>query len=182
MKKLIPFFLVLFFLPSEAWPLDLTFDGERGSCQEFHLTKKMTVYKDPSLFVGRLGQLIEDPQRGWEDLMSDNPILTTLEGTVLLMKLGSPVEFKNFGLISKFYELVEPRLKLDNGKKTSSHSTQKPSKGPLVVPVRLCSSAYSDSLGFVLVSDFEKALKDDVPPGVLPPSIYPNPIPKLRNP
>lgn len=155
---------------------------ENSQCEEFQLTKQLTVYKDPSLFVGSLGEILNDPHQGWKRLMAESPILTNLEGTVHLMKLGNASEFKNFGVISKLYELADSRFVAHkqyfqfNGKRASQR------KRPLVIPIKICDSAYSDSLGFVLLSDFQEAQRVEIVPGTMPPSTYPNPIPQYKGP
>ena len=95
----------------KAKAVQVVSDYEHASCQEFRLVKELRVYKDPSIFVGNLGQMYNDPHQGWASLMNENPVLTTLEGTIHLMKLGSPMEFKNYGVISRLYELADPRFK-----------------------------------------------------------------------
>lgn len=163
-----------------AFSLDVVTPWDGSACQDYHFSKKVIAYKDPSLFIGSLGLVLDDPQRGWENLMSENPVLTVLEGTVSLIKLGSPFEFKDFGLISRFYELVEPRLKLKVTPKKYLKDKMNESERPLVVAVRVCNSSPIDALGFVLLSDFNMALRQEPGLGGLPPSIYPNPVPNLN--
>lgn len=167
---LLIFFSILVSFSNGAYSVDIVSEFDRYSCQEFQLVKELRVYKDPSLFVGMLGQMYSDPHQGWKSLMDESPVLTALEGAVQLMKLGPPKELKHFGVISKFYEINEPKLK---GPSTAAR--------PKVIPVRICGPVYVDSLGFVLAADFEEALREDIIPGRLPPSVYPNPVPKLKN-
>lgn len=153
---------------------------ENSKCEEFQLSKPVIVFKDPSLFVGSLGEIWNDPHQGWKSLMSESPIVTTLEGNVRLMRLGSPSEFKSFGVISKLYELADSRFGAGSEYYQRPHTTLGKHKRPLIVPIKICDSAYSDSLGFVVLSDFQKAQSVEVAPGAMPPSVYPNPIPELK--
>lgn len=153
---------------------------ENSKCEEFQLSKPVVVFKDPSLFVGSLGEIWNDPHQGWKSLMSESPIVTTLEGSVRLMRLGNASEFKNFGVISKLYELADSRFGAGSEYYQRPNTKLGKSKRPLIIPVKICDSAYSDSLGFVLLSDFQKAQSVEVAPGAMPPSVYPNPIPELK--
>ena len=182
MNRLPIFLLVFFVLPLKTRGVQVLSELDFCACEEFRLTKGLRVYKDPSLFIGSLGQMYNDPQQGWQSLMNETPILTTLQGTVYLMKLGGPSEFKNFGIISKLYELVDPRLRDNSSLQSIKNSKPQKMGRALVVPIKICGPIYGDSLGFVLVSDFERSLKEEIRSGVLPPSIYPNPIPKLKKP
>ena len=153
---------------------------DHTACEEFKLAKELKVYKDPSIFVGSLGQMYSDPHQGWSSLLNESPILTTLEGMVHLMKLSAPVEFKNFGMISRLYEFADPRFKMVNKKVDGKN--ERSDKYPLVVPIKICGTSYSDSLGFVFVSDLNKSIQEDLDPTVMPPSVYPNPVPSLKLP
>lgn len=158
--------------------LQVASEYDHAACEEFQLAKELRVYKDPSIFVGNLGQMYNDPRQGWATLMNETPVLTTLEGTVHLMKLASASEFKNFGVISRLYEFADPRFKARD--KSNAVLKGKSAARPMVVPVKICGTSYSDSIGFVFLSDLDKAMQEERDPKVMPPSVYPNPIPILK--
>ncbi|MFM8313051.1 MAG: hypothetical protein ACKOA8_02090 [Deltaproteobacteria bacterium] len=179
MKKVVIFILVgLFQFPVVA--VHVLSEFEHSLCEEVKLSSELRVYKDPSLFVGALGEMYNDPQQGWKSLMNETPVLTHLSGTVELMRLGVPAEFKNFGVISKLYELADSRFKVIQPQGIKKDPKTKPRTGPLVIPVKVCGSSYGDSLGFVLLADFQRAQKQNIEEGTLPPSVYPNPVPVLK--
>jgi hypothetical protein len=168
--------LVIFGCHSQiGFSVQVLSEFENSKCEEFKLFRDLNVYKDPSLFIGNLGEMYNDPRQGWDGLMKETPILTTLQGTVYLMKLGGASEFRNFGMISKLYELADSRFVAKKSIQKSGIPVR-----PLVIPVKLCGFGYGDSLGYVLFTDFEKALIPDREEGSLPPSVYPNPVPNLR--
>src|SRR4051812_16967215 len=74
------------------------------SCEEFRITSDIRIYKDPSLFLDSLSLILRDPIVGWEKMMRENPLLTTLRGSAHFMRLGPARDFKNFGLVAKLYE------------------------------------------------------------------------------
>lgn len=179
------FFLVILLVPNLFFALaaNVLSEFENSKCEEFRLSKEVVVYKDPSLFVGNLGEMFNDPHQGWKNLMAETPVLTTLQGTTYLMKLGNASEFKNFGVISKLYELADSRFIVRKNPPKNNKGQSFASKRPFVIPVKLCGSTYADSLGFVLLADFELAqLNPETERGVMPPSIYPNPIPSYKKP
>jgi len=182
MKRIIFLCCVLTLSFLKAQGAQVISEFSHSSCEEFRLVRELTIYKDPSLFIGNLGQMYNDPHQGWTELMNETPVLTTLQGTVHLMKLGEPVEFKNFGIISKLYELVEPRLKPNKESKKSKSAHAFGKEITWIIPIKICGSAYGDSLGFVLISDLKWAQHEEREPGTLPPSIYPNPVPDLNKP
>ncbi len=179
------FLMTGFLRPAHAVlsPMEIvTEQGHTPSCEEYRLLRDLRVYKDPSLFLGALSLIERDPRMGWENLMRENPLMTTLRGSAQLILLGSAREFKNFGLIAKLYETVEPRLKLQAIPSTEVLPTpsgpgkkvQKLKKtGARIVPVMICgdSDAYRNSLGFVLESDLKTAQLDPNGTAALPPSI-----------
>lgn len=169
--KLISIVLSLLIL-RVAYAAQIVTDGSHAACEEFRFVKELKLFKDPTLFLSNLSVIYQDPATGWESLMHENPLLTTLRGTVHLMKLGPELEFKNFGAIARIYELAEPKLRM-------SESREKHAK---IVPVKVCGSnePYGDTLGFVLVSDLKSAQIEDQEGASMPPSTLPNPIPKLR--
>jgi len=175
LKILLFLVFILGCLSQKVFSAQVLSEFENSKCEEFKLFRDLKVYKDPSLFIGNLGEMYNDPKQGWDGLMKETPILTTLQGTVYLMKLGGASEFRNFGIISKLYELADSRFVA----KKSGNKSKTPIR-PLVIPVKLCGFGYEDSLGFVLFTDFEKALFPEREEGALPPSIYPNPVPSLR--
>jgi hypothetical protein len=182
MRKNLVLFCLLTMSLLQAHGAQVGSEFANSACEEFQLARELIIYKDPSLFIGSLGQMYNDPHQGWSELMSETPVLTSLQGTVYLMKLGEPTEFKNFGVISKLYELVEPRLKSHSEDKKSKASQALKSERPWVIPVKVCGASYGDSLGFVLVSDLKWAQHEERESGALPPSIYPNPVPNLKRP
>lgn len=163
-------YLFIFLVAISSHAATIVSENPHVSCQEMKFYKELKVYKDPSLFLGNLSEIYSDPSVGWERLMKENPLLTSIKGTVQVMKLGPEREFKNFGAIARIYELADPKFRTD-------HKTL----NPKIVPVKFCGGdAYSDTMGFVLVNDLKNAQIEEVEPGVLPPSTVGNPIPKLR--
>ncbi len=172
--------------PSHALlaPIEIvTEQGHSASCEEYQLYHDLRVYKDPSLFLGNMSMILKNPRLGWENLMRENPLMTTLQGSAQIIRLGPPREFKNFGLIARLYETVEPRLKLQeiesvesvpsrDGRR-SKQELKKKKAGALIVPVMICgdSDAYRNALGFVLESDFKAAQQDKLGVTSLPPSV-----------
>lgn len=154
-------------------------DGSKVVCQEIRLYRELRVYKDPTLFMTTLNALYLDPALGWDSLKREDPILTTLENTAFLMRLGAPREFRGFGAIARIYELVDSRFR--TGRRPASEGDEgKPRAPAMIVPVKICGNAYKDTLGFVLESDLTRAqVESDGDSAPMPPSVYPNPIPKL---
>jgi hypothetical protein len=172
-----------------AGAVQIVTDSSTVVCEEFQLYRELKVYKDPTLFLSNLNLIYTDPASGWESLMYENPLLTTVKGTIRLMRLGPPREFKNFGAIAKIYELAEPRLKpVDKAAERSERDKRdQESRGlaatqTLIVPIKMCGTdSYNDTLGFVLTSDLRQAQTDEHEDlGGLPPSTPSNPIPVLH--
>jgi hypothetical protein len=157
-----------------ATPAQIVTDGDRASCELVQAHKDLRIFKDPSLFLPMLALLYRDPATGWKELQRENPLLTTVRGPVYLMRLGGPTGFKNYGAIARFYEAIEPRLRMQPQEGGFTGPTP-------IVPVLLCgeSDAYRNSMGFVIASDLRNVQQEDQREGGLPPSVYPNPIPKL---
>ena len=154
---------VIFGLAASAPAIQVVSESTHTSCTPFEFQRELRIYKDPSFFVPDLG------------LMYDSPILTTVKGSTHLMILGSSREFKNFGEVSKLYEIVDPQFRSENKEKKSA-------TGAVIIPIKICgqSEPYSDSLGFVLESDLKTAQTEDLGEGgKLPPSTAGRPIPKL---
>lgn len=172
--KIIALVFLLFSLVSHA--AHIVSEIPHVSCQEVKLYKELKIYKDPSLFLGNLSEIYADPSVGWEKLMKENPLLTTIKGTVNLMKLGPERDFKNFGAIARIYEVADPQFR-HVGKEEAKGAVP---KDPKIVPVKICADAYAETMGFVLVSDLKNAQMEEFDPSVLPPSTVGNPIPKLR--
>ena len=157
--------------------------GPTARCEELRIGRELRIYKDPSLFLGALSLIFKDPHLGWDNLMRENPLLTTLRGTAQLLRLGPPREFKNFGFVAKLYENVEPRLRLEE---VPSSELSKKNKGKRyaaaeIVPVMLCgdSDAYRNTMGFLLVSDMKAAQAEaGAGGGSMPPSV--NSIPEWK--
>lgn len=155
-------------------------DGSKVVCQEVRLYRELRVYKDPTLFMTSLNALYLDPGLGWESLKREDPVLTTLEGTAFLMRLGAPREFRGFGSIARIYELVDSRFRPGRATASLESGTKGPRPPAMIVPVKLCGNSYNDTLGFVLESDLVRAqveMEGEHLP--MPPSVFPNPIPKL---
>lgn len=169
---------LLFLVSFTAHAAHIVSENSHLSCEELKIFKELRVYKDPSLFLGNLSEIYSDPSVGWERLMKENPLLTTIKGAVQVMRLGPEREFKNFGAIAKIYELADPQFK-KKGEKSSNPSSNP--MNPKIVPIKICGGdAYGETMGFVLVSDLKKAQVEEFEPGVLPPSTVGNPVPKLR--
>lgn len=152
------------------------------ACEEFRLNRDIRIYKDPSLFLESLSLVLRDPIVGWEKMMRENPLLTTLRGTAQIVRLGPARDFKNFGLVARLYESVEPRLKLqevpapEQQKKDGRRghtSARKQFSAARIVPVMLCgdTDAYRNTLGFILQSDLNAAQLDATGNVALPPSV-----------
>jgi hypothetical protein len=182
------FFLMIAFLTAPAFALEVINEGN-GNCEEFLLHQGLPVYKDPTLFLSTLKDEYGD-RLNKTAISSESPLLTTVKGRVQLMRLGPAQPFKNFGFITRLYELADPRLKvrrdqasepvLAKGKKVAPKAND---RSPLIVPVLFCGSGdpYSDTLGFVLLSDLQEAQKTRTEAkGTLPPSSFPNPIPEWK--
>lgn len=159
-------------LPSRGFGYQIVTEGSNVACEEMRLSKELKIFKDPTLFLSTLSLIYQDPVAGWDMLMRENPLLTTVKGVVQLMRLGPTREFRNFGAVAKLYEAAEPRLKVASGA-LGKHAP--------IVPIMLCGDkdAYINSLGFVLEADLKSALSSSENGAGLPPSIYPNPVPKL---
>lgn len=167
--------LFLAFIAGQTYGAQIVSENPHVSCQELKLYKDLKVYKDPSLFLGNLSEIYTDPSVGWDRLLKENPLLTTIKGTVQVMKLGQEREFKNFGAIARIYEIADPKFKTAEGV-----GGKKVQQSPKIIPVKICGDAYGDTMGFVLVADLKNAQIEELDPGVLPPSTVGNPIPKLR--
>ncbi len=165
--------ILLIWTYAGTYAVQIEADASRARCRQFHLHQELPIYKDPSLFVGKLSQIYQDPQTGWEELMNENPLLTKMHGDVMLMIIGEPRKFENFGPIAKLYEVADPQFR---------HRKTGQSKSPEIVSVKACggsSDAYNDTIGFVSFEDLKQAQKKENVSNQLPPSVYPNPVPKL---
>ncbi len=150
------------------------------SCEEFALKRELPIYKDPSLFLPFVDLLEKDPKAGWEALSKESPLLTTVKGSQHFMRLGPARDFSNFGDIAKIYEVNDRRFI-----PRWVHFKNEPAKlkNSRIVPVKICGmgAAYTDTLGFILESDLETALKAEAAENAaMPPSTVGNPIPKLK--
>ena len=156
---------------TEIFSIQVVTDSPNVVCRELKLHREVRVYKDPTLFLSNLNLIYTDPAAGWDALMEESPVLTTLKGEVQLMQLGPPRDFRGFDAIAKLYELAEPRLEVRDAKGPSR-----------IIPVKICghNQPYTDALGFVLEADVKLAQKEELEGRGLPPSTYPNPIPKLQ--
>lgn len=182
-RSLIVLVVAAFGVTSPVVAVQIVTESPNVVCEELQLAKELRVYKDPTLFLANLGMIYADPAHGWQTLMEESPLLTTVKGKVQIMRLGKPREFRNFGGISRLYQTMDPRLK----------APQRPAagqKGPqlidptMIIAVKICGGAYEaykDSLGFVVASDLREAQQEDYEDGQMPPSTVGNPIPKLRS-
>jgi hypothetical protein len=176
----------LFLSTQFGFAAQIVTEAQHTHCEELQLFKDLKIYKDPTLFLPVLSQIYVDPANGWDLLMNESPLLTTLRGTIHVMRLGSPQEFKSFGGISRLYELADsqfvpkPTPSPEPKKKLSPKDVEELKRGPLIVPIKICSEAYAETLGFVLETDLKTAQVDEREEATLPPSTRTNPIPKLR--
>ncbi len=167
-------------LAAPGFGFQIVTEGDKTACQEVRLFKELKIYKDPTLFLSVMSLIQQDPQAGWEALSRENPLLTTVKGTVQLAQLGPEREFKNFGAIARLYEVADPRFRLR--RETGSDGRAHLKKPIAIIPIMLCgeNDPYKNTMGFVPVEDFKLAQVDELSKGEMPPSVYPNPIPKLR--
>jgi hypothetical protein len=167
-----------------AFSAQVISEKQRSTCEEFLLMRELKIYKDPTLFLPNLSLIYSHPRLGWESLMNESPLLTTLKGTVHFMILGEPQEFRNFGAISKVYELADskfiPRPTATPVPPTRKGAHASLTQGPNIIPIKICGDSYGDTLGFVLESDLKIAQTDERDGTVLPPSTRKNAIPKPR--
>lgn len=141
------------------------------ACETFVARRELRVFKDPTIFLPNVSLILADPKVGWRALMQESPLLNSYKGEVKLARLGKPRDFKNFGVIARLYELVEPRLRL-----TDADGVRNPSVK--IVPVQVCGQG---ALGFVLEQDLQRAAVEEEGEEVgMPPSVYPNPVPAWR--
>lgn len=173
--------IALVFGALSARAVEIITENPNVTCEEYHLSRELKIYKDPTLFRSDLS-----PRDADDPSLADSLVLTTVSGTIQLMRLGPPREFAGFGPIVKLHELA--KLKLHGGRKKSEPRLTKSSPvpdeiSPLIIPIKVCGAPndpYLDTLGFVLVSDLRDAQLEEYEPGTLPPSTYPNPIPSLK--
>jgi hypothetical protein len=166
------FWAVLLLSGSASYGVDVVTENGAADCETFVAHRELRVFKDPTLFLPNISQIMADPKEGWKRLMAERPLLNSFKGPVNLARLGKAREFKNFGMIARLYELVEPRLRM-MGEDGKARPTVK------IVPVQICGQG---TLGFVLEEDLRlAALDEDVEQGsVMPPSVYPNPVPDWK--
>jgi len=142
-------------------------------CEDVQLYKPLTLYKDPQLFLSNLSVMLHvDPSVTVEELYDEGAVITQFEGRVKLMRLGHPRGFNQF-----IHRIVKPR------RKSLKVTAQKESAVTMIIPVKICGErmdAYSDTVGFVVEEELKAARVDDIDLGNLPPSGYPNPIPKIK--
>lgn len=166
-------------------PIQVVSEGGSTECREKNLLRELRVYKDPNIFLANLGMIYVDPAQGFEALMEESPLLTTIKGKVALWQ-GTQSEFRNFGGISRLYATVDPRLRVPAKQlKRDPRDKRVVNQPTMIIPIRICGGphdAYRDTLGFVLAQDLAEAqLPHDSDDGTMPPSTRSNPIPKLRN-
>lgn len=166
-------------------PVQIVTGGDKTVCEEVQVKRELRIFKDPSLFLPILNQLYLDPVSGWKELMRENPLLTTVQGTVYLMRLGPPTAFRNYGAIARLYESVDARLRMRPQRDAAAPVLEGKSvgfRGPTpIVSVMLCgdNDAYKNTMGFVIASDLSFVQQEEEGKRGMPPSVYPNPIPRL---
>jgi hypothetical protein len=167
------FLFLLLSLGSPIFAMEVVGEnGGQAACTAFVAHRELKVFRDPKFFLPYLRWILADPKIGWEKLTKESPLRSTLLGPVSLKILGEPREFKNFGVVARFYELAEPRLKIAEGEWSQGASEK-------IVPVQICGD--DGGLGFVLKSDLEKSRTQEEKAGEgMPPSILPNPVPVFR--
>lgn len=174
-------FLILSLGAISARAVEVVTENSNVTCEEYHLSRELKIYKDPTLFHSDLS-----PRDADDPLVSDSLVLTTVTGTIQMMRLGPPREFAGFGPIVKLHELAKLRLRARRKKAEPRLTKTSPVPddiSPLTIPVKICggpNDPYLDTLGFVLVSDLRDAQAEEFEPGTLPPSAYPNPVPTLK--
>jgi len=170
-------------VPQSVSGVQIVTENQTTYCEEIHLSKLLNVYKDPTLFMGDLALITTDPQLGWERLMEENPLLTRLQGTVHLMRLGPPRYFRNFGSVARYYDAAEPHFRMSPTAQTPAVEPQNPlvDASSQIVPIQICggsSDAYSETLGFVVTADLDAGLPEGESHATRP-STLGNPIPKI---
>ncbi len=176
MKTILNILLLVSIWASGSFAVELSTPDFKVKRLDLTLYDELSIYKDPSLFLGRFSELYLHERPSWDLLMEESPLLTSVTGKVCLMQLGPATEFKNFGKVSLLYEMAEPRLRRV---RRDEQQKERP-KNPLIIPVKLCGdTAYNDTLGFVLESDLKQAQKGRFGLGTMPPSTLANEIPPL---
>jgi hypothetical protein len=160
---------------SELRAIQIVTEDPKLVCEEFQITKELKVYRDPALFISKMKLLAVDPSLGWREIRSEKPVLTSLKGTVHLVRLAPPQPFKNFKAYAELYEMADPGFS-----PRPLTNEGRPDRSPLIVPVKLCGNeGYLDALGFMLKAEFDSAQLDDGEINQLPPSTPRNGIPKF---
>jgi hypothetical protein len=151
-------------LAAHAFGIEVVSELPMNRCEEVRLgkDKEVPLYKDFSL----LGFLKIDPVRG--EAIRENPLLTTLQGTVHLNRLGPARKLKTLTVLSRLFG-TWGKIHANNPMWDSES---------LFVPVMLCGNdSYHGTLGFLAENSLQWAAFDDYGESELPPSTYPNPIP-----
>lgn len=180
MKYIFLGLVLLGFVP-EVYSIEIISKNKRTYCEEINLNKDLILYKDPELFLSNLSVMMHvDPELSVEELTgSDGPVLTTFRGKIQLMRLEPPREFRNF-----FLTILQPKFrKTPQLAKKGVGENLRTDEVTKIIPVKICggmSDPYRDSVGFIVESDLASATAEDYEAGTLPPSIYPNPIPKIK--
>ncbi len=133
-------------------------DGSQPACQEMEFRSKVNLFADPAM---------------WNTGSKGSPLVGSLQGKVSLMKFAAR-DFHNFWMIVRSY------APSDSAIAALKSPTERASTPVRVVPVKVCGP---DTIGFVLESELERAptAPDEELKGAgLPPSTYPNPIPRLK--
>lgn len=167
-------------LPAVLFGTQVITEQNTVSCEELFLKRELKIYKDPSLFLPNLAMLYTNPKKGWDELLKESPLLTSVKGSFRLMRLGPSREFNHFGGIERLYELTDsnfrPRLHEMKNKEWKV-------KNPMIIPIKVCglNDSYTDTLGFILESDLALAqTAEENENAAMPPSTVGNPIPKLK--
>src|SRR4051812_29419189 len=173
--------LLMAWVVTRSVAVELVTENPRASCREYTLPRELRIYKDPALFPSNLGLIDLDPSNYWDQIAEESPLLTTVSGVFRLMIVGPAREIRSFAVLTKLYELKEDRRLAALARKGKGGArTRLESDDLLFLPVKVCEGAYLDTLGVVKVSDLRQAQIDVRDEGQMPPSTYPNPIPKLR--
>lgn len=165
----------LFCVPGLVFGVEVVSE-EHSSCETLDLKQELKVYKDPTLFLHRIRQAATTVD-GWNALVDESPLLTSVKGRVSMMRLGPPRTFKSFTQIARFYDSLDHQIDIrpDGNDLRSDLSAE-------VIPVRFCGEhePYESTLGFVVASDLKRSQQSPEKQPGLPPSTYPNPIPHLH--
>ena len=159
LNRVLAMLCLLLLASSGASAVDVVAELVAPSCERFTIVKELRIFKDPTTL-------------DWENVMEEDPILTTLKGEVPLMRLGASRPSKSITFLARLRALSPGRT-----------ATPLDKKGPIsVIPVKICGTpgeAYLDTFGYVVESELKDAQQEERFEGSLPPSTPGRPIPKL---